>query len=128
MLFAGVPQGSILGPLLFLIHIDDIEKNIISDINLFADDTALIQEFKLCSEVEHYLDHDFKLISSWGKQWVVNLNPEKTVFMTFSLKKNKSCPEIKFNDVVIKQVSEQKHMGVVLSIDVKNVETNNKKR
>ena len=118
-LFAGVPQGSILGPLLFLIFVQDIEENIISDINLFADDTALIQEYNLCSDVEQILNHDLKLISNWGKQWLVTFNPDKTVFMNFSLKRYKSYPQIMFNNVAIKQVSEQKHLGIILSDDMK---------
>ena len=44
-LLADVPEGSILGPLLLLIFIHDIKENIVSDISLFADDTALLQEF-----------------------------------------------------------------------------------
>ena len=78
-LFAGVPQGSILGPLLFLIFVNDIEENIISDINLFADDTALIQEYNLCTEVEQILNDGLKSISNWGKQWLITFNPVKDI-------------------------------------------------
>ena len=113
-LFAGVPQGSILGPLLFLIRINDIEVNLISDINLFADDTALLQQYDVNSEAEIILNHDLKLIANWGKQWLVEFNPSKTVFMNFSLKKHKSNLEIIFNGINIKQVSEQKPLGCYL--------------
>ena len=93
--------------------------NLISDINLFADDTALLQLYDVQSEAEIILNHDLKLIASWGKQWLVEFNPNKTVFMNISLKKHKSNLEIMFNGINIKQISEQKHLGIILFEDKK---------
>ena len=71
------------------------------------------------ARAEIILNHDLKLIACWGKQWLVEFNPNKTVFMNFSLKKHKSNLEIMFDGVNIMQVSEQKHLGVILSEDMK---------
>ena len=118
-LLAGVPQGSILGPLLFLIYINDIEDGITSDLNLFADDTALCQEYSNKLDAERILNSDLEKIRQWGCKWLVEFNPTKTVFVNFSLKKNKSTLNLIFNDINIAQVSEQKHLGVVLSEDMR---------
>ena len=118
-LLSGVPQGSILGPFLFLIFIDDIECNLDSDITLFADDTALLKDYSDPVNAELILNSDLEKISVWGKNWMVNFNPSKTVFLNFSFKKKKSVLNLHFNDISVAQVTEQKHLGVILSDDMK---------
>ena len=73
---SGVPQGSVLGPLLFLIYINDLEKGIKSKINFFADDTSLISIVtnQTLSAVE--LNHDLNLIGQWAHQWKMSFNPD----------------------------------------------------
>ncbi|MDJ1258138.1 MAG: reverse transcriptase domain-containing protein, partial [Candidatus Midichloria sp.] len=76
----GIPEGSVLGPLLFLIFIDDIQCFITIAIKLFADDCVLYN--KIVTERDQILLNDNLLkIKQWGNEWQMVLNPRKSVFM-----------------------------------------------
>ena len=73
---AGVPQGSILGPLLFLIYINDLPNELKSNAKLFADDMSLYTIVKDKNESTNILSNDLQLISKWGYQWKMLFNPD----------------------------------------------------
>ena len=115
---AGVPQGSILGPLLFIIFINDIVTEIQSTIKLFADDTSLYLIVDDPTETAVLLNQDLTKIHEWSMKWLVKFNPEKTETMTISRKINKPFhPPLLMNNIVIKNVSDHKHLGLTLSDD-----------
>ncbi len=117
---AGVPQGSILGPLLFLIYINDIVQTINSKIRLFADDTSLYIIVDDPSESATKLNEDINTIHQWSQNWLVTFNPSKTESMIFSKKKNKPHhPNRYMNNTVINLVTEHKHLGLTFSDDGK---------
>ena len=73
--FTGVPQGSVLGPLLFLIYINDLVDNISSEAKLFADDASL---FTVVYDIAaDQLNRDLEIISNWAHQWKIQFNPDK---------------------------------------------------
>ena len=118
-IFAGVPQGSILGPLLFLIFINDIVNNIKTNIRLFADDTSLyhIVEDPLLTAL--YLNLDLSKIFAWAKQWLVDFHPQKTESLIISKKRNKPVhPTLYMGNSSIKEVNEHKHLGLVFTSDL----------
>ena len=115
---AGVPQGSILGPLLFLLYINDIVADIGSNIRLFADDTSLfiIVENPVLSA--NCLNRDLDKIKRWATTWLVSFNPSKTETLLISRKvKRPQHPPLFMQDVQIKEVDYHKHLGLNFSND-----------
>ena len=89
-IFAGVPQGSVLGPLLFLVYINDIAKHLLSLTRLFADDSSLFYAAAHIADIAGIINHDLQLLTSWARQWLVTFNPLKTEAVLFTLKKLES--------------------------------------
>ena len=81
---SGVPQGSILGPLLFILYINDIVSEVSGNIRLFADDTSLYVNVDTPELSASILNSDLRAISNWSKVWLVTFNPSNTEFMIFS--------------------------------------------
>ena len=75
---AGVPQGSVLGPLMFLIYINDISINLSCKTTLFADDTSLSKQITNSQVCELEIQNDLKTIETWAEKWKVTFNPKKS--------------------------------------------------
>ena len=75
-LLSGVPQCSVLGPLFFLIYINDLALNISASIKLFADDASLFIQVRNVDAVQATLMNDLKLITEWAHIWKMKFNPE----------------------------------------------------
>ena len=118
MLNAGVPQGSVLGPLLFLVYINDLTDNISSDMRLFADDSSLFTCVKGVDDTQLKLVQDLNTIANWGYQWKMTFNPDiskQAIEIIFSCKAKKpSHPSLTFNDIPIARKSDTRHLGVYL--------------
>ena len=112
----GTPQGSCLGPLLFLIFCNDLYKNLeFANCIQFADDTTLYfghsnKNFVLCC-----LEHDLQIISDWFKANKLTLNVEKTVFMLFHPKGKKLKEQLTFENKTIENSHETKFLGIWLN-------------
>ena len=112
---AGVPQGSVLGPLFFLVYVNDIVKHLQCTARLFADDTSLSCTTSNIYNIEIVLNRDLQVISNWAKQWLVDFNPHKTVAMLFSSHHAVPQPHVLFNNVPVNFVENHKHLGLTLS-------------
>ena len=112
---AGVPPCSVLGPLLFLVYVNDIADQLLSLARLFADDKSLFFSCSNLNDIECILNHELRIISAWAKQWLVNVNPNKTIAMLFALLKPETVPRLMFDGVYINFVDQHKHLGVTLT-------------
>ena len=113
---AGVPQGSRLGPLLWILYINDIIDLLESEALLFADDTCLFATGHDPSETANILNRDLIKIHEWANRWKVTFNPKKSKDMIFSAKKVlQNSPPLIFNSINVSRVTEHKHLGLWLS-------------
>ena len=115
---AGVPQGSVFGPLLFILYINDIAENLISLSRLFVDDTSFSYSSHDELQIKTVIDHDLKELDEWSKKWLMSFNPDKTEIMLFS---NTEIPELNFtfNGRTIPITNSYKHLEVTFSSDAK---------
>ena len=113
---AGVPQGSILGPILFLVYINDIVEIVDSDIRIFADDTFIFRPADQNSS--DALNKDLENITEWARQWKMLFNPDiskQAIEIIFSRKNKKSVhTPLIFNGIPVKLADDTKHIGMIL--------------
>lgn len=112
---SGVPQGSILGPLLFTYYINDIAKGIEGEnlVSMYADDTKLcckIYDEQCCVRLQECLNNLVK----WGDQWGLHFNPDKCKIISFYNGKNKIKFNYVLNNTVLKRVSEFNDLGIIV--------------
>ena len=101
--YAGVPQGSILGSTRFLLYINDLPDDVICDIAIYTDDTTLYskcdqasdlwQQLELASELES----DLRDTVDWGKKWPVDFNAGKTQLVSFDPSNNSDSLDVKMD-------------------------------
>ena len=115
---SGVPQGSVLGPLMFLLYINDIIIDIKSDIRIFADDVSLFHIVEDTFTSFNDLQHDLNKISVWANQWRLRFKPDinkQAVEVIFSTKSKPPLHlPLMFNNVPVKFIDEHKHLGIIL--------------
>ena len=115
---AGVPKGSILGPLFFLVYINDLSKNLKCNVKHFADDTSFFTVVQNPNTAANDMNHELKLIKQWAHQWRMSFNPDpqkQAVEIIFSRKRNNiDHPVILFNRIPVETVDEHKYLGLFL--------------
>ena len=109
----GVPQGSILGPLLFLVYTNDIVDNIENDINLYADDTSLLS----ISDNPETAAMNLYALQHWAKTWHTAFNPAKTVYLSLSREHNHYPVYLDGNKLA--SVENHCHLGLTFSNNMK---------
>jgi hypothetical protein len=115
---SGVPQGSVLGPLLFLLYINDIQNcsNIISNI-LFADDTTIFYSHACLKTLNQTIQEEINKIAVWLNINKLSINTEKTKFIVFRSSRRKKQEHnitICLNDKNIEQVRKTTFLGIVV--------------
>ena len=128
MIKCGVPQGSVLGPLLFLIYINDIiNSSKLFNFTLFADDTSLYYSCKNTNNLENVVNTELAKISDWLSANRLSLNVAKSKLLYFTNKNRNSLKDIKIqiNGETLKEVADAKYLGVYMDNKLNwNVHTN----
>ncbi len=112
---SGVPQGTVLGPLLFLCHINDITERVNSQIRLFADDCLLYRPVTT-QEDHQLLQNDMDNLQQWAEEWGMRFNAKKCFILSV---KNKSSHFYKIGDQILQQVQHNPYLGLLISEDLK---------
>ena len=119
---SGVPQGSVLGPLLFLIYIDEISSTPLSPGSnriIYADDVCIYRPISSRSDFQ-YVQEDIKAIEEWSSENYLSLNPSKCKYMLISRKRMPSVPDgpLLLGNCPLQRVDVFKYLGVLLSQDM----------
>lgn len=112
---SGVPQGTVLGPLLFLVFINDLPDCVSSSIRLYADDALLYRSIKTQDDTEA-LHQDLTNIQEWERKWLMPFNTEKCEVLRISSKRKNIIASIPYSihGTALRTVDEAKYLGVTI--------------
>ena len=114
---SGIPQGSVLGPLLFIIYINDLPKNITSEIYLFADDTKLFRNVKTDGEA-NILQEDLHKLEQWSDKWLLHFHPQKCKVLDIG-NRVREQNEYYMGEHKLDHITEEKDLGVIIDNKLK---------
>ena len=110
---SGVPQGSVLAPVMFLIYVNDMPEAVSSYISLFADDAKLLRKISNQKDCEE-LQNDLNKINEWSKRWEMEFNIHKCHVMEMGKSEMRPSWTYKMGDDIISRATEEKDLGVVI--------------
>lgn len=113
LIHSGVPQGSVLGPTLFLLYTADMPKTRTTTIATYADDTAILASHIDPVAASRNLQTNLNCIQKWLKTWRIRVNETKSTHVTFTLGRE-TCPPVKINNCIIPQAEDAKYLGMYL--------------
>ena len=114
---SGVPQGSVLGPLLFLLYINDLPQNIQSQVRLFADDTAVYLTVT-SSEDANTLQADLDTLQEWERTWDMDFNPSKCQVLHITRSRQPLQSQYTLHGQFLESVDSAKYLGVNITQDL----------
>ena len=115
---SGVPQGTILGPILFLIYVSDISTKITSQIKLYADDTKLYREISDKTLDIQTLQSDLAHLHEWSKTWQLPFNSGKCEVIRITHARDRSLLSYTLAETFLKSVDQIKDLGVTITKDL----------
>ena len=113
---SGVPQGSVLGPLLFVIFINDIEVGLKGKILKFADDTKLFGVVATPEQVNQ-MREDLRMLCKWSEEWLMLFNVDKCKVMHFGV--NNIGDKYLIGNKQLDVLERERDMGFIISKDLK---------
>ena len=114
---SGVPQGSVLGPLLFLVYVNDIWRNIESTIRLFADDCVIYKKIINNGDIDR-LQEDLDRLGEWAAENAMKINPSKCKAVRFTRARVKHPLNYTIGDQLIPEASSCKYLGIIFRNDL----------
>ena len=115
----GIPQGSALDPLLFLVYINDIGDRLLSLSRLFTDDSSFGYASQDENQIQYVINHDLHELGDWPKRWMMSFNLDKTEIMIFKNAENSTNFNFYFDGKLIPLTSDHKHLGITFSEETK---------
>ncbi|KAI8479038.1 hypothetical protein Bbelb_432280 [Branchiostoma belcheri] len=115
---SGVPQGTVLGPLLFLLYINDLPDQLDSNVRLFADDCLLYVELSTQTDSQLH-QKDLNTLEEWQSKWLMQFNPEKCYIMHITNKRTPHATSYQFCGQALATTKIHPYLGVTLTSGLK---------
>ena len=118
---AGVPQGSMPGPTLFLLYVNDLPDDVTRNIAIYSEDTTFYSKRVLGSDLWHQLELTYELESDlrdlvdWGRKWLVGFNAGETQRVLFDRSNNTAANDVKMDGSVLEEKSSFRMLGLTFS-------------
>ena len=115
---SGIPQGTVLGPLLFLCHINDLPLSVDSKSRLFADDCLIYREINSIED-KVQLKKDLDSLQDWAENWGMRFNAQKSYILSTATARKQTPYFYQLNGEILQSVPNTPYLGVSLSTDLK---------